>query len=270
MSDEGFLGRWARLKQQQKRDPAPTPTPPAPSAPGEVSPATEAPLPARGSAPRSAVEEELAKRIAKLPRIEDLTVVSDFRVFMQDWVPAPLRTAALAKLWRLDPAIRTFEGPARDYGFDYVTPGAAPGYGPLGPLDDVRGQLARLFQAPAEDAAQAALPPEPAVRRTDEPADPAAANTPTVATAPTGPATVDSPPPGENADTSTTSSASPLANSPPEVSTISGIPMPPVAYSPEYPQAQSSVALQQKRDTATVSVTSEARRGRRHGGAIPS
>jgi hypothetical protein len=37
---------------------------------------------------------------------------------------------ALREIWRTDPAVRDFVGPA-DYAWDWNTPGDAPGYGPL-------------------------------------------------------------------------------------------------------------------------------------------
>jgi hypothetical protein len=135
MSGEGFLGRWARLKGGAR-----------PAEPQEAAPAAAVPAVRED-------EAEIAAKIAKLPRIEDLNPFSDFRQFLQDWVPQPLQQAALRRLWLIDPAIRNFEGPARDYGFNYNIPGDAPGYGAIGPWDDVSGQIARLFR----DAA----PPEP-------------------------------------------------------------------------------------------------------------
>ncbi len=135
MSGEGFLGRWSRLKGGAR----------------PVEPVEPAPAAAVPAAPTD--EAEIAAKIAKLPRIEDLNPFSDFRQFLQSWVPQPLQQAALRRLWLIDPAIRDFVGPARDYSFNYNIPGDAPGYGAIGPWDDVAGQVARLFRD--------ATPPEP-------------------------------------------------------------------------------------------------------------
>ncbi len=50
-------------------------------------------------------------------------------------------------MWETDPAIRDFVGPALDYAYDYNTPGAAPGYGPLSESDiaDAKRLLDRMF-----------------------------------------------------------------------------------------------------------------------------
>ena len=132
--ERSFLARWSRRKAAERQDerdqtPAPEPgpapveaaSPPAPTAPAEPEP-------------------------PPLPSIESLTADSDVSVFMRAGVPEALRTAALRKMWLLDPAIRNFEGPARDYGYDWNVPGGVPGSGPPPTLEEAERALARLFE----------------------------------------------------------------------------------------------------------------------------
>ena len=107
-----FFSRWSRRKDEARR---------AAEAPAEAEPQGAAPE------PRALTEEE----IAELPKIESLSAESDIAVFLRPGVPAALRKAALRRAWLVDPAIRDFVGPARDYDYDWNVPGAVPGYGPL-------------------------------------------------------------------------------------------------------------------------------------------
>jgi hypothetical protein len=172
--DRGFLARWSRRKAAAREDerdetPAPAPepalvdaaAPPAPTAP---------PAPAESEPP-------------PLPSIESLTAESDVSVFMRPGVPEALRTAALRKMWLLDPAIRNFEGPARDYGYDWNVPGGVPGSGLPPTVEEAERVLARLFEdrpdaaPPAPDAGRttaAGAGPEPAAVAS-KPAPPRAA-----------------------------------------------------------------------------------------------
>lgn len=113
---DGFLSRWSRLKREGA-----------------------APDLSRPAAPPAAIEEQpslpegksLDELIAELPRIENLVPGQNLGVFMQHWVPAGLRNAALRRMWLLDPAISGYVDPALDYAYDYNTLGAAPGFGPM-------------------------------------------------------------------------------------------------------------------------------------------
>lgn len=130
MSEE-FLSRWSRRKQQARRG----------TVEGEIeAPAVKSPAPAEAPEPVLTPEE-----IAKLPKIDELTAESDITVFLRRGVPAPLRNAALRRMWLLDPAIRDFAGHARDYDYDWNTPGGAPGHGPLEPGDDVGAMVRKIF-----------------------------------------------------------------------------------------------------------------------------
>lgn len=126
---EGFLSRWSRLKREP--DPAPRPV-----APAGVD-ATEEPALPEG--------KTLDALIAELPRIEDLVPGQSLTAFMQPWVPNALRNAALQRMWLLDPAIRDYVNPALDYAYDYNTPGAAHGFGPLEATPDSARDVADMF-----------------------------------------------------------------------------------------------------------------------------
>lgn len=153
--DEGFLGRWSRLKRQvepPEQDAADTP--PADAGAAAKQPAEPA-LPAPGL-------PEL--NLAELPSLDAITASTDMTVFMNPSVPEHIRGAALRKLWSVDPAIRDFVSPALDYAYDWNTPGGAPGYGPLGKADDVLRMLGEIVDGyaratvPEDDKARDAEP----------------------------------------------------------------------------------------------------------------
>jgi hypothetical protein len=136
--EDGFLQRWSRRKQEAARRPAlaPSPAPPDPAAAVRDETAEVE--------RRAAEARERESILARLPKLEELTAESDFRLFMHPLVPAALRSAALARMWTLDPAIRDFVGPARDYAWDWNVPGGVPGGGPAPSLADVQAMLSRL------------------------------------------------------------------------------------------------------------------------------
>lgn len=110
MSD--FLRRWSDRKveaQQEATQPAPEPEPQAPA----VDTAPDA-------APDGALApEDLAARLAELPAIDAIEANTDIRPFLQDFVPAALRKAALRRAWLADPVISTHLDVARDYAWDF-------------------------------------------------------------------------------------------------------------------------------------------------------
>jgi hypothetical protein len=75
--------------------------------------------------------------------------------FLREGVPQALRNAALRRMWSLDPAIRDAVGHARDYAYDWNTPGGVPGSGALLPGDDVGALVRQVF---GEEAAAEASP----------------------------------------------------------------------------------------------------------------
>lgn len=111
---EGFIARWSRLKREPEPAAAPAEQPTAAAAPPAL--------------PEGRTLDDL---LAELPKLEDLVPGQSLAAFMQPWVPTGLRNAALQRMWLLDPAIRDYVSPALDYAYDYNTPGAAPGFGPM-------------------------------------------------------------------------------------------------------------------------------------------
>jgi hypothetical protein len=140
---ENFLSRWARLKREAAEAPE--------AAEKSDTAATEAPAddlsePARdvdaSSAPSSAPTP--AFDLSTLPPIESITATTDIRAFLAPGVPPELTRAALRRAWVADPSIRDFVGIAENQ-WDFNDPHGVPGFGPLGPLDDVRRLLAQAI-----------------------------------------------------------------------------------------------------------------------------
>lgn len=122
--------------------------------------------------PRPPSEGDAENPLADLPSLDAFTPDTDLTPFLRSGVPAALRNAALRRMWSLDPSIRDFVSEAREYAYDWNTPGGVPGLGPLLPGDDVKAMLGRLFRDPAETEPEPESPekaPEP------EPAEPQAA-----------------------------------------------------------------------------------------------
>lgn len=147
-----FLSRWSRRKQQARRA-EPEPEPEAVEPVEALRP--ELPKPIVGEPALSSEE------IAELPKIEALTAESDISGFLRKGVPDALRNAALRRMWSLDPAIRDFPGHARDYAYDWNSPGGVPGTGPLSVADDVQGMVSGVFgEPPPADEARPATTAE--------------------------------------------------------------------------------------------------------------
>lgn len=123
--DKGFLARWSRLKRD-------------PEKPLDTAP----PAPAEPALPEGRTLEEL---VAELPRIDDLAPGQSLSAFMQSWVPADIRSAALRRMWLLDPAIRDYVNPALDYAYDYNIPGGAPGFGPMETSAEMVREVTDMF-----------------------------------------------------------------------------------------------------------------------------
>jgi hypothetical protein len=138
---ENFLSRWARLKREaaEAGEPATTPDVAVPGAAADASrpagPADDA-----GAAPAT----EPGFDISTLPPIESITATTDIRAFLAPGVPPDLARAALRRAWVADPAIRDFIGIAENQ-WDFNDPNGIPGFGPLGPLDDVRRLVAQVI-----------------------------------------------------------------------------------------------------------------------------
>ena len=121
--EEGFLGRWSRMKREAR---------------AEEPAASLVPKPE----PVETAETEVVEEAPELPPLDSLGSDSDYTGFLRREVPAELRREALRKAWVSDPVIAGFRGFA-EYDWDYN----APGYGALRPTDDI----ARLLEAVLPD-----------------------------------------------------------------------------------------------------------------------
>lgn len=140
---EDFLTRWSRRKREasdesdralaDKRERDAPDAPPAERAADDAAPAT----PAVDSGTTEPIVD-----LSKLPPIESITAETDIRAFLAPGVPAELRLAALRRAWLADPKVRNFVG-LNDYDFDFHTPGAIPGFGPMEMTDELRREAVR-------------------------------------------------------------------------------------------------------------------------------
>jgi hypothetical protein len=138
---ENFLSRWARLKREaaEATETAATPDAAASDASADASRPAE-PADAANAPPAPAPVFD----ISTLPSIESITATTDIRAFLAPGVPPDLARAALRRVWVADPAIRDFIGIAENQ-WDFNDPNAIPGFGSLGPLDDVRRLVAQVI-----------------------------------------------------------------------------------------------------------------------------
>jgi Protein of unknown function (DUF3306) len=145
---EGFLSRWARLK----REVGETPQPASP----DEEPGAARPDVSRAAAVADGVAPALPAPgvdLSALPSIDSITAATDIRGFLAPGVPAELTRAALRRAWVADPKIRDFIGIAENQ-WDFTAADAIPGFGPLGPLDDVRRMVARVMGEEPERPAE--------------------------------------------------------------------------------------------------------------------
>ncbi len=91
--------------------------------------------------------------LAALPAVEEMTAATDITGFLRKGVPLALRNRALRRMWTIDPAIRDFVGDARDYAWDWNTPGGVPCSGPLPNTMDIKKMVLDIFgRDPAKPA----------------------------------------------------------------------------------------------------------------------
>src|ERR1700754_4802344 len=140
MSDEEFLKRWSRRKQEAK---AAAPAPPTPAA--------EIKDEAISSAPAAAPEPEID--LSNLPPIDSITAATDITEFLRKGIPAELSRAALRRAWAADPAIRDFVGLAEN-AWDFNDPNAMPGFGALESTPEQIGAMLERVIGGARDTAE--------------------------------------------------------------------------------------------------------------------
>ena len=115
MSDEEFLKRWSRRKQEAK-------------VVIEAPPETASPAEGAEAIPQATAEAEID--LSKLPPIDSIDAATDITAFLRKNIPGELSRAALRRAWAADPAIRDFVGLAEN-AWDFTDPTAMPGFGPL-------------------------------------------------------------------------------------------------------------------------------------------
>lgn len=120
MSDEQFLARWSRRKQETKAGHA--------ERAGEEAAAAHAAAP---SGPVAAEPAPLELDLSSLPSIESIDAATDVTAFLRKGIPQELSRAALRRAWSSDPAIRDFVGLAEN-AWDFNDPSAMAGFGSLG------------------------------------------------------------------------------------------------------------------------------------------
>jgi hypothetical protein len=118
MSDEQFLARWSRRKQEANA--------------GHAEPAREEAAEAHGARSDSAGAEQVPAEadLSNLPPIESIDAATDVTAFLRKGIPLELSRAALRRAWSADPAIRDFVGLAEN-AWDFNDPNAMPGFGAL-------------------------------------------------------------------------------------------------------------------------------------------
>jgi hypothetical protein len=119
MSDEQFLARWSRRKQEANA--------------GHAEPASEEAAEANGPLPsdRAAAEPVPPETdISNLLPIESIDADTDITAFLRPGIPQELSRAALRRAWGADPAIRDFVGLAEN-AWDFNDPNAMAGFGAL-------------------------------------------------------------------------------------------------------------------------------------------
>lgn len=119
MSDEEFLARWSRRKQEAKASHAESAGEEAAQANGQAPPdrAGTEPVPPETD-------------LSNLPPIESIDAATDVAAFLGKGIPQELSRAALRRAWSADPAIRDFVGLAEN-SWDFNDPNAMVGFGPV-------------------------------------------------------------------------------------------------------------------------------------------
>ncbi len=146
---EHFIARWSRRKRAANAgDVADASNAVAAESPNTVNSEEHSQPPDRPAAERLASapspEDGPLADLSKLPPIDSITAGTDVSGFLAPGVPLELSRAALRRAWTSDPAIRDFVGLA-DYDWDFNTPGAIQGFGPLEMTDELRRQVAQIL-----------------------------------------------------------------------------------------------------------------------------
>lgn len=145
MSDEEFLKRWSRRKQEAKAlDKAVDKVVEQAVPPPATNDATVTSSPQ--AVPESGID------LSKLPPIDSITAATDVTEFLRKGIPAELCRAALRRAWAADPTIRDFVGLAEN-AWDFTDPNAMPGFGALqGTPEQIGAMVERVIGGVRETA----------------------------------------------------------------------------------------------------------------------
>jgi hypothetical protein len=147
MSDEQFLARWSRRKQEANT--------------GHAEPAPEEAAEAHAPAPSDGAAAELAPagtELSNLPPIESIDAATDITAFLRKGIPQELSRAALRRAWTADPAIRDFVGLAEN-AWDFNDPNAMAGFGALNYSAEQVDALVRRVVGGVAETAESLLNP---------------------------------------------------------------------------------------------------------------
>lgn len=143
----GFLRRWADRKAGLAE---PNVAPPAAADAPEDAEAPLAP-PVAALPPEDAeAAEDIAAKLAALPPLEEIGAQADIRPFLQAFVPAALRNAAMRRAWAADPIISTHLDVARDYAWEFNVGELPVGFSRTLGADAVQRSLDALGEIGAE------------------------------------------------------------------------------------------------------------------------
>ena len=194
MARDGFLSRWSQ-KKLAERSPSQAENLPdeEPSVEPDDLSEQEASVP-EALSPDVNEEPTLSdEELAALPKIEEITAQTDLQQFMRRGVPKALKLAAMRKMWTVNPVISTYLDEARDYAYDWNTPGGVPGSGGTIDLADAARRVERLLSGRKPPQSEEAIDsptldePEPnpmPVAALQEPENAAESTSGDVATAP--------------------------------------------------------------------------------------
>jgi hypothetical protein len=156
--NDGLLARWSRRKRAVRSSELQAPHKET-QADDAAAVHADAVSHEQDAATRPEATETDALEPADLPRIEDLTAESDLSVFLRKGVPEALKSAAIRKMWSLDPGIRDYVGPA-EYAWDFNQPGSMPGFGSLKPGEAIVNFLSKVGRDMPTEAEETAAAPE--------------------------------------------------------------------------------------------------------------
>lgn len=150
MSEDKFLARWTRRKQEAKANAT---VPDAATHDDQ-----------RSAPPPAIKDDEVEFDLSSLPSIDEISSATDITSFLRKGVPAELARAALRRAWSTDPTIRDFVGLAEN-AWDFNDPTAMPGFGPLDCSEVELAELVDRIVGGLHKAAEAL--PETSVKTSD-------------------------------------------------------------------------------------------------------